>query len=53
MYIKIKAAPPFSPTIQGKRQIFPKPTAEPADAKITPILLPKLALSFMFVSFND
>ena len=39
-----KAAPPFSPTIYGKRQILPKPTAHPTVARITPSLLPNVAL---------
>jgi hypothetical protein len=45
IYIRIKAAPPFSPVIYGKRHTLPNPTAEPAVARITPSLLPKFALS--------
>jgi hypothetical protein len=50
----MNAAPPFSPAMYGKRHTFPKPTAEPAVARIIPILLPKLALSecpFICLSF--
>jgi hypothetical protein len=39
-----KAPPPFSPRIYGDLQIFPSPTADPAAAIITPILLPKESL---------
>jgi hypothetical protein len=45
----INTAPPFCPVIYGKRHIFPNPTAEPAVAKITPSLLPKLALSSLAI----
>ena len=41
IYTNIKAAPPFSPVIYGKRHTFPNPTALPAVASIIPILLPK------------
>jgi hypothetical protein len=41
----INTAPPFWPAIYGNRHILPKPTADPAVARITPSLLPKLALS--------
>ena len=45
----IKAAPPFSPTIQGKRYILPKPMAEPAAAAIMPSFEPKVSLlSFIY-----
>ena len=36
------AAPPFCPARTGKRQMLPNPTAEPAVARINPILLVKL-----------
>jgi hypothetical protein len=45
----INTAPPFCPAIYGKRHIFPKPTADPAVARITPSLLPKLALSSLAI----
>jgi hypothetical protein len=34
------APPPFSPATYGKRQMFPKPMAEPAVAAIAPNLEP-------------
>jgi hypothetical protein len=43
IYTMIKAAPPFSPTRYGKRQRFPRPTAEPAIATRAPKRLPKLS----------
>ena len=45
IYISIKAAPPFWPAIYGNRHTLPRPTAEPAVARMMPILLPKFALS--------
>ena len=36
-YMSKKAAPPPFATSMGKRQILPKPTAAPADARINPI----------------
>lgn len=44
IYINMNAAPPLWPVIYGKRQILPRPTAEPAVANITPNLLPKFTL---------
>lgn len=44
MYIRINAAPPFSPVIKGKRQMLPSPTAEPAVARTIPNLLAKPVL---------
>ena len=49
-YIRIKAAPPLLPTSVGKRQILPRPTALPADAKTTPHLLAKLPLLSIFLN---
>lgn len=49
-YTSRKAAPPLLPTSQGKRQMLPSPTAEPAEARMIPSLLPKLALSFVVIS---
>ena len=40
----MKAAPPSCPVIYGNRHILPKPTAEPAVARITPILVPNFPL---------
>jgi hypothetical protein len=40
----MKAAPPFSPVIVGKRHTLPSPTAEPAVARTMPKRLPKFAL---------
>jgi hypothetical protein len=37
MYTRIKMAPPPSAVWLGKRQILPKPTADPAAVAITPI----------------
>jgi len=34
IYTMTNAPPPFSPAIYGNFQIFPKPTADPAAAKI-------------------
>jgi hypothetical protein len=39
----MKAAPPLWPAMNGKRQTLPSPTAEPAVAKMIPILLAKFA----------
>ena len=52
--MRMKAAPPFSPVIYGNRHTLPKPTADPAVARITPILLPKFALySFIYkITYN-
>lgn len=44
IYTMMNAAPPFSPTRYGKRQRFPKPTAEPAIATRAPKRLLKLSL---------
>jgi hypothetical protein len=44
IYTNIKAAPPFSPVVVGKRHILPSPTAEPAVASISPSLDAKLFL---------
>ena len=49
-YTIINAAPPWFPASYGKRQIFPKPTAEPAAAKTAPNLLPKLIRSFCCIN---
>ena len=43
MYTRMKAAPPYSPTMKGKRQMLPSPIAEPAIAMITAALLPKFS----------
>ncbi len=48
IYIIRNAPPPLFPASVGKRQMFPKPTAEPAATSIAPILLPKLLLCFIF-----
>ena len=48
----MKAAPPLLPTSVGKRHILPKPTAEPADAKITPIRLPNFPLLVESITFT-
>jgi hypothetical protein len=40
MLTKTKIAPPLSPTIMGKRQMFPNPIADPDAAKIKTILDP-------------
>jgi hypothetical protein len=45
IYTMMNAAPPFSPTSEGKRQRLPRPTAEPAMATKAPNLLPKLSLA--------
>ena len=37
-YTSTKTAPPFWPVMYGKRQIFPKPMADPAAAKMNPNL---------------
>ena len=41
----MKAAPPFWPTMYGKRQMLPRPMAEPALAMIAVKRLLKLPLS--------
>jgi hypothetical protein len=45
------AQPPFSPTIYGKRQIFPIPTAEPIAAKTKPIYEPQFSLETLGILF--
>ena len=42
-YMMMKAAPPPSPTIYGKRHMLPSPMAEPAIAIITAKRLPKFS----------
>ena len=44
MYMMMKAAPPYSPTIYGKRHMFPRPMADPAMAIRTPNRLVKFSL---------
>jgi hypothetical protein len=45
-YTRMKAAPPFCPTMYGKRQMLPRPMAEPAMAMIAVKRLLKFPLSF-------
>ena len=45
--MRIKAAPPFWPVINGNRHIFPNPTADPAVAKTIASLLPNVPLLLM------
>jgi hypothetical protein len=47
-YTRMKAAPPFCPTMYGKRQMLPRPMAEPAMAMIAVNRLLKLPLSFIY-----
>ena len=50
----MKAAPPSCPVIYGNRHILPKPTAEPAVARITPILVPNFPLcSIIYILFSQ
>lgn len=43
-YSRMNAAPPLVPTMYGKRQMLPKPTAEPAITRSDPRLLEKFSL---------
>jgi hypothetical protein len=45
----MKAAPPFCPVINGKRQMFPKPIAEPAVARTMASLLLNAPLFSIFL----
>lgn len=45
----MKAAPPLRPVSIGKRQMLPKPTADPAAASTAPILLPKFSLLLILI----
>jgi hypothetical protein len=47
----MKAAPPFSPVVVGKRHILPRPTAEPAVASIRPVREAKFAIK-KYVYYN-
>ena len=49
----MKAAPPFIPTRYGKRQIFPRPIADPARARITAALPPNFSLEAIHVRFTN
>jgi hypothetical protein len=40
----MKVPPPYNAARPGKRKKFPNPTADPATARITPILVPQLSL---------
>jgi hypothetical protein len=42
-----KTAPPLVPVTYGKRQIFPKPIADPAAAKIKPKFEVQFSLFFI------
>ena len=45
-----KTAPPLSPVMYGKRQMAPNPTAEPAPARMKPVLelqAPRLATNLL------
>ena len=53
IYTRMSAAPPFSPTVVGKRQMFPRPTAEPAVANIMPVFEPKFAIFNYFGDKNN
>jgi hypothetical protein len=48
-YISKKIAPPPCPTSKGNFQMLPRPTAEPAAAKMKPILLLNPPLSAIHV----
>ena len=51
-YIITKAPPPYSPVIYGNFHIFPKPTAEPAAARINPSLENLFNLRLLFQDKN-
>ena len=40
-YIRMKAAPPYSPAMEGKRHTLPRPMAQPAEMRMKPRRLAK------------